>query len=358
MAAVGAAAATPGGEIPLTPISGAAVAQADLFHQFAQGGAPSPAAFLASPEVISLRSSVNDKDIELLDLRQQLQKSLQDLRAAKVDLASKDKALSAQTKKHELAVSKLEKDILSKNENIRALSKEVRELGEDAQAQQKRLKDLAREKNQRIDVLKDEFRAQLDAAKRHQKGKEDGEERILKLKRDLSLAKHEKKLSEDLSQNEHARLKSRIQELTVCLDQSTKDCARLRGATAQKEVEVRRLRQECDDKEKHLLLAASQARFPDASAYHAAGIFALHERKENAHLDNPAAAAAAAASRRLDFELYEKEHRHKLESMQQSMYRLQVSQSPPPHTHTHTSPLRYLSSKDERGPKEMRPNNW
>ena len=48
----------------------------------------SPAGFLASPEVITLRASVNDKDIELLDLRRQLQKLLVESKATKVSPAT------------------------------------------------------------------------------------------------------------------------------------------------------------------------------------------------------------------------------------------------------------------------------
>ena len=47
---------------------------------------------LASPEVISLRSSVNDKDIELLDLRRQLKKALKEVGTLKVSLGSAETA--------------------------------------------------------------------------------------------------------------------------------------------------------------------------------------------------------------------------------------------------------------------------
>ena len=271
---------------------------------------PQVADFLTSPEVISLRASVNDKDIELIDMRRQLQKSLKEVRGLKNQLDEKEKERALSQKKHEQSVLKLERECHSKNDSIHKLNREARNLAEDLANTQKKLKDLTKEKNGRIDILKDEFKTQLDAAKKHLKDKEEAEEKVLKLRRDLSLIKHEKKLSEDLSNNEHARLKIRIQEITTQLDQATKDATRLRSQATQKDTEIKRLKQECEEKDKQLLLSTSQA--PAAQ---------FHDVRDSSasHL----LPSSLPQSRRLEFELYEKEQRRKVEAMQQSLYKLQ-----------------------------------
>lgn len=290
-----------------------------------------------SPEVISLQASVNDKDIDLIDLRRRLEASLREATTLKEELKVKDRERNAEARKHEQAVSSLEKELLARNDQIRKLTRESRQLSEDVASQQKKCKELAKDKNQRIEVLKDEFKTQLEAAKRHFQSKEDAEEKTSRLRRDLAVVKHEKKLGEDLAANEVGRLKGRISELVDKVDQATKDANRLKRESEKKSDEIRRLKQECEDKQQQLAVAASQLQM---LPLHFGGS-GLQERKENV----PAASAQAggiglggtgmglgmgigigmqqANRRRLEFELYEKEHRKKFEAMQQSMYRLQ-----------------------------------
>ena len=200
---------------------------------------------------------------------------------------------------------KLEKEILSKNEQIRSLGKDVRKSNEECSGHQNRVKEVSREKNQRIELLKEEFKVQLEAAKRHQREKEEVEERCLRLKRDLSLVRHEKKLAEDLSANEQERLRRRLKEVGEQLEQANKECARLRGKDAHKDGEVKRLRREVEEKDE---------RIRELTKGLASGPRAQTEASVPSGLDPHS---------KLGFELYEREQRRKHDAMQQSLYRLQ-----------------------------------
>lgn len=200
---------------------------------------------------------------------------------------------------------KLEKEILSKNEQIRSLGKDLRKSNEECSGHQNRVKEVSREKNQRIELLKEEFKVQLEAAKRHQREKEEVEERCLRLKRDLSLVRHEKKLAEDLSANEQERLRRRLKEVGEQLEQANKECARLRGKDAHKDGEVKRLRREVEEKDE---------RIRELTKGLASGPRAQTEASVPSGLDPHS---------KLGFELYEREQRRKHDAMQQSLYRLQ-----------------------------------
>ncbi|QDZ18770.1 hypothetical protein HOP50_02g12740 [Chloropicon primus] len=288
-------------------------------------GASPGGGFLASPEVITLRASVNDKDIELIDLRRQLQKTLLEVKSVKEEVKASDEEKRDLQRKHAQSTLKLEKEVLSKNEQVRKLSKDLRQANEDSSAHQRKLKEVSKEKNQRIDLLKEEFKVQLDAAKRHQREREEGEEQVLRLKRDLSLVKHEKKLGEDLSRNEHERLKRRMQELGDQLDQATKDCARLRGTAASKDAEIKRLRREAEEKDSRLqaAAAASAQGLPPSSWGLGGGGPESSGHRDPQMFSVPSSLTQIAQQSKLGFELHEREQRKKVDAMQKSLYKLQ-----------------------------------
>lgn len=288
-------------------------------------GASPGGGFLASPEVITLRASVNDKDIELIDLRRQLQKTLLEVKSVQEEVKASDEEKKDLQRKHAQSTLKLEKEVLSKNEQIRKLSKDLRQANEDFSAHQRKLKEVSKEKNQRIDLLKEEFKVQLDAAKRHQREREEGEEQVLRLKRDLSLVKHEKKLGEDLSRNEHERLKRRMQELSDQLDQATKDCARLRGTAASKDAEIKRLKKEVEEKDNRLqaAAAASAQGLPPSSWGLGGGGPELPGHRDAQIFSVPSSLSQIAQQSKLGFELHEREQRKKVDAMQKSLYKLQ-----------------------------------
>ena len=162
-------------EPPKTPklVRKGIASASDSIMEGLQYSLASPGGFLASPEVITLRASVNDKDIELIDLRRQLQKTLVEDKSAREEIKAKEKAQEIAQKRHDQSVLKLEREVHSKNEQIHKLSREMRQATEDASASQKKLRDASKEKAQRIELLKEEFKIQLEAAKRHQREKEE-----------------------------------------------------------------------------------------------------------------------------------------------------------------------------------------
>ena len=295
-------------EPPKTPelVRKGSASASDSIMEGLQYSLASLGGFLASPEVITLRASVNDKDIELIDLRRQLQKTFVEVKSAREEIKAKEKAQEIAQKRHDQSVLKLEREVHSKNEQIHKLSREMRQATEDASASQKKLRDASKEKAQRIELLKEEFKIQLEAAKRHQREKEESQEQALKLKRELSLVKHEKKLGEDLSKNEHERLKRRLQQLSDQVDQLTKETSKAKASCASKENEIKRLREELENKENQLKSLAGPSQLnPNPSPA------ILQQQQQN------------YSQAKLGLELYEREHRKKLEAMQDSLYRVQ-----------------------------------
>ena len=295
-------------EPPKTPelVRKGSASASDSIMEGLQYSLASLGGFLASPEVITLRASVNDKDIELIDLRRQLQKTFVEVKSAREEIKAKEKAQEIAQKRHDQSVLKLEREVHSKNEQIHKLSREMRQATEDASASQKKLRDASKEKAQRIELLKEEFKIQLEAAKRRQREKEESQEQALKLKRELSLVKHEKKLGEDLSKNEHERLKRRLQQLSDQVDQLTKETSKAKASCASKENEIKRLREELENKENQLKSLAGPSQLnPNPSPA------ILQQQQQN------------YSQAKLGLELYEREHRKKLEAMQDGLYRVQ-----------------------------------